>query len=264
MITHNGQSQLLKLVSGKVYRFADLFAVGASGVALPASATQMDFGWATCAITDSYVDEVLQQVVFHGTLPAEFAGNISEIGLVSQSDEFIRTGLPNALVYAFEPKELWFSNREYDITNLGSVGENNYKLATVAVDDYLAKVVSNVNISRYDTAKIRVKASKVSTIRLTLKNDELNYAYKDFTLAIGDNTLAATISTFTKVGSFNPNEIFEIRFTVQATAASNDIEFDALNLSSSANGGLVARSPLAVTQYKRTGATMELEYAVAL
>lgn len=265
MITTNGHTQLLKLVSGKAYKFADLFAVGASGIALPSSATNLDFGWATCAVTDSYVDEAMNQVVFHGTLPADLAGNIAEIGLVSQSDEFIRTGLPNALVFAFEPKELWFSDTNYDITNTGSIGANNYKLTDAVVGNYLAKTTSNINISRYDTAKFKINSSGTGSVRLILKNDELNYAYKDFTLAAGDNILNANISTFTKVGSFNPTEIFEIRFEVKAVQSStNTIEFDAMNLSSSANGGLVARSPLAVTQFKRTGATMELEYAVAL
>jgi hypothetical protein len=265
MITTNGRIQLMKLVSNKVYKFADLFAVGVSNVTLPNTATQMDFGWATCPIIDSYVDTQLSQVVFHGTLPENLVGDIGEIGLVSQSEEFIRNGLPNSIVYNFEPTELWFSDTSYEITNLGSIGANNYKLSNVVVGNYLAKVISNVNVSRYDTAKLRVNATAVGSIRMLMKNDETNYAYKDFAVTAGANTLSSTIASFTKVGSFNPNEIFEIRFVVNSvTNSTNTLELDALSLFSAANGGLVARSPLAVVQYKRQGSTMELEYAVAL
>lgn len=265
MITSNGYSQQLKLISGKVYKFANLFAVGASGIALPSTATALDFAWASVAITDSYVDEALKQVVFHGTLGSDLAGNISEIGLVSQSDEFVRSGLPNVLVYGFEPTESWFSNIDYEITTNSSIGPNNYKLNNVVADNYLAKIVSNISIARYDTVKMKLISNNVTGVRVILKNDELRYAYKDFTLTNGSNTLSSTVSSFVNVGAFNPNEIFEIRIVVRTTSnATNNIEFDALNLSSQANGGLVARSTLSVVQYKRQGSTMELEMAVAL
>ena len=265
MITANGQKQLLKLVSGKTDRFADLFAVGISSAALPTTATNLDFGWATCPVTDSYVDEQLNQVVFHGTLPQNVVGQIRELGLVAQTDDFIANGLPNSLSYTFEPNELWFSDMDYEITNTGAVGTNNYRLNNAAADSYLARIVSRVDVNRYNRMKIILNTTAITKIKVLLKNDEQNYAHKDFTLANGENILESDIASFTKVGAFNPNEIFEIRFQILTrSSATNNIEFDSMIMYSLENGGLVARSTLSVVQYKRAGASMELEYAVAL
>lgn len=255
---------MLKLVGGKAYRFADLFVVGASSAVLPSSATSLDFAWATTPVLDAFVDEEAGQVLFHGTLPANIAGDIKEIGLISQNAEFISSGLPVNIVYGFEPSEIWFSDSEYDVTNSSSVGPNSYKFTDAIVDQYLAKLVSDLNINRYDTVKMKLNSTGVTGIQLQFKNDEANYAWKNFTLVDGTNTLTSTVASFTKVGTFNPTKISEVRLIVKAAAATNSIEFDALTLSSNENGGLVARTALVVTQYKRLGATMEVEFAVAL
>lgn len=263
MITSNGDAQFLNLLTGKATRFADMFAVGVSDEIGSKSDTQLKFGWATCPISDSYVDLDNNQVVFHGTLPADLAGDIWEIGLISQSSDFINTGLPNALVYNFEPTELWVSDLEYEITNTSSVGTNNYKLNDVVAGNYLAKIVSNVNISRYDTIKLRLTASHTASLKIIMKNDELNYAHGTQALTAGLNSITVPVSSLTKVGSFNPNQIFEIRFEVVSVGnATNSIEFDAMSLTSNINGGLVARDVRSEVMYKRLGATMEIEYAV--
>lgn len=264
MITAKGQEQLLKIIGNRAFRFADQFVVGASNVALPDTATQLDFAWATCPITDSYVDTELRQVVFHGTLPALVSGDVAEIGLVSVSDEFVRTGLPNAMVYSFEPSELWFSSDSFEVTSFGSIGSNNYKLENVAAGSFLAKAASSINVSRYDTLKIKLESDGVTSVRIYLKNDELRYAHKDITLSPGGQTVTESVNAFVKTPSFDNKDINEIRIEVLSANATNSIEFDAMSLFSTENGGLMARTALSVVQYKRNGSTMELEYAVAL
>lgn len=264
MITENGQKQLLRVISGKAYRFADLFVVGASGESIPDSATSLDFAWATTPVLESYVDENLNQVMFHGTLDKSLAGDIKEIGLVSLNSEFISTGLPVSIVYTFDASELWFSDINYEITNTSSVGATNYKFVDAPVGSYLAKLTSDVNISRYDTVKMRVNSSGVQKIELHFKNDDLNYAWKEITLTNGATSITQSIDSFTRVGTFNPTKVSEVRIVVKQANATNSIEFDALTLSSNLNGGLVARTVQSVTQYKRMGASMEIEFAVTL
>ncbi len=265
MITTNGQSQLLKIVAGKSYKFADLFVIGASSVALTVAATALDFPWATAPILDAYVDEQNSQVIYHGTLPANIAGDITEIGLISLNSAFISSGLPTSLVYSFESGEQWFSDGEYTISNQSSIGANSYVLPNVVVNQYLAKIVSGVNISRYDTVKLRIKSTAVTQIKLIMKNDELNYAWKNINLTNGSNDIKTTMDTFTKVGSFDAKNIQEMRIIINTVSnATNSIDFDALTLSSDLNGGLVARTVLSVTKFKRLGASMEIEFAVAL
>lgn len=265
MITDQGQIQKLKLLAGKASKFADVFAVGISNAVLPTSATALDFAWATANITDAYVDEDLQQVIFYGTLPPEIAGDIKEIGLISLSDEFVQTGLPNALVYGFTVAENWFSDGTFTITNESSVGTESYRFDNITVNKYLAKGVDGINMSRYDTVKLKVESLDVSQIRIILKNDDTNYAYKNIALVDGENLSDHTLSSFVTVGTFNPQLINEVRLMIETVDnATNFIEFDALSICSEINGGLVARSILATPQYKRTGAGMEIEYAVAL
>ncbi|ASZ74899.1 tail protein [Rhodococcus phage Trina] len=265
MITTNGQNQLLNIVAGKSYKFADLFVVGASSAVLPVSATALDFPWATTPVLDAFVDTQNQQVLYHGTLPANIAGDINEIGLISLNSEFISTGLPTSLVYSFESGEQWFSDGEFEVTNESSIGANSYVLNNVVADQYLAKLVSAVNISRYDTVKLRIKSTAVTQIKLVMKTDEANYAWKNINLTNGANDIKTTMDTFTKVGTFDAKNIQEIRIVINTVSnATNSIDFDALTLSSDLNGGLVARTVLSVAKFKRLGASMEIEFAVAL
>ena len=263
MITKQGQEQLLKVVASRAQRFADLIVVGSSNKTLPNTTTQLDFGWATCPILGSYIDPELNQIVFHGTLPEMLSGDVYEIGLISQSDEFVRSGLANALVYTFEPNEMWYSNVDYEVTNTGSVGRNNYKLNNAAVGDFVARSVGEINVSQYDRMQFKLKATGVSKIKVTFKNDELRYAHKTITTVAGEQTLDEDISTFTQVGVFDPKRVTEIKVEVVTRVATNNIEFDAMNISSRVNGGLVCRDTLAIVQYKRNGSTMEIEYAVS-
>lgn len=265
MITDNGQAQLRKLVAGKAARFADVFVVGISNATLTTAATALDFAWGTASITGTYVDSGLDQIIFYGTLSPDMVGDVKEIGLVTFNDDFIKTGLPNALVYTFDANENWFSDQTFTITSDSSIGTGNYLFEDAVVDQYLAKLLDGVNVSRYDTLKLKVKSTDVSEITILLKNDEVNYAWKDVTLADGDNLITQDLSTFTSVGAFNPQAVSEIRYVVKTVDnVTNSVEFDAMTLFSNINGGLVARHVLSVPIYKRSGAGMEIEFAVAM
>ena len=265
MITDNGQAQLLKQVAGKANRFADLFVVGISDATLTTAATALDFSWGTATIVGTYVDKDLQQVVFYGTLSSDLAGDIKEIGLISLNDDFIKTGLPNAIVYSFDANENWFSDAAFTISNNSSIGTGNYRFEDAVVDQYLAKLLDGVNVSRYDTLKLKITSTDVTQVRVLLKNDEINYAWKDITLVDGDNLSTHNLSSFTTEGSFNPLNVTEVRYVVKVVDSStNSVEFDAMTLFSNVNGGLVARHVPTTPVFKRTGATMEIEIAVAM
>lgn len=265
MITTNGQQQQLKLLAGTVYKFADLFVVGASNAVLPASANQLDFAWATTPVIDAYVDTSLNQVVYHGTLDKQLAGDINEIGLISLNSDFVNSGLPNSLVYTFEAVESWFSDGNYSVVNSSAVGANNVLITNATANQRLTKVVNEINVTRYDTFKLRLINAGVTQIQVRMMNDESNYIYKNFTLTAGLNSIKSAVNTFTQQGVFNAKNVQEIRITINSVSSpTNTVEFDALTLSSDLNGGLVTRTILANTQYKRQGASQEIEIAVAL
>lgn len=263
MITDQGQQQLLKLVSGKVGFYANKFIVGISDKTLSTDITQMDFAWATCPITSSYIDYDLNQVVFHGSLDKGLSGEINEIGLISQSKDFIRSGLPSTIVYNFDPNELWHTDGEFEVTTSGSVGLNTFKLTNVGNDQVLAKTVSAVNVSRYDTIKLKITSADVQKMRISLKNNETESAHLDISLIDGKNTYELLYGSMTKTNNFEPTAINEINFKVLQSSGNATLDFDVISMFSEANGGLVTRSVLANTQYKRYGSSMEVEYAVA-
>lgn len=265
MITDLGQRQLLKLIAGNQHRFADLFVVGISDATLGTDATSLDFAWAAVNVTGSYVDEEANQVVFYGTLASDLSGDIKEMGLVALSDEFVKSGLPNSIVYSFDANEPWFTDGTFTISGESSIGSGNYRFDDVAEDVYLGQLLNNVSVSKYDTFKIKLNADDVTEITVLIKNDDTNYISKDLTLTAGENLQTHAISSFTATGSFNPTAVNEIRIIIKTiTNAANHIEFDAATLSGDLNGGLVARHVLGITMYKRPGSSMEIEYAVAM
>lgn len=265
MITNLGKKQMLKVLAGKSLRFADQFAVGLSDEVLTTSATSLDFAWATVSITDSYIDAENDMVVFYARLPAEISGSIKEIGLVSQTNEFIQSGLPNSLIYSFEPNEMWYGSPNSESISGGQVGQGNMKLTDSDTTAFIAKATNKIDVSRYDTVKLRVISTGVTEIRVSLMNDDANFISNEITLTNGENKISQSLSTWTATGLFNKTEVNTIKLeVVTVSGGTNSLEFDAMTLVSDLNGGLVARETFSTAFVKRPGASMDIEYGVTI
>lgn len=263
MITDTGRSQHLKIISGQAVRFADRFVVGSSNAALGPEANELDFGWGECMVKDSYVDEDRKQVVFYGTLPAEYAGQISEIGLATMNSDFIQTGRNINLSYYFSELESWNYSAEekMDYTTESSLmGTDDIIVTDAAAGETLSKYLAD-DITLHTNVKMRISATQASQMEFRIYSGETDYVSKTFNLTSGENIVKFTIASMTATGNFDPSKAVMMEYRIITTG---NYTFDAVVFTGENNSGLVTRSPVSVPKRKVMGNTMELEYAVML
>ena len=263
MITNTGKQQHLNVLAGKAARFADKFVVGSSNAALSPDAKELDFGWGECLVKDTYVDAANKQIIFYGTLPAEYAGMISEIGLATMNSEFIQTGRDINISYYFTPLEQWRytvdEKMSYD-TASSLMGEDDIKITGAVAGEKLSKTIAD-DISLHTNVKMRITAPQSGSIVYRVYSSETSYLSKTISLTAGENIVKFSMSSMTETGEFNPAApaLMEFQIVTPGTYL-----FDAVIFTGEANAGLVTRSAVSVPKKKIVGNTMELEYAVML
>lgn len=263
MITNTGRSQHLKLISGQAVRFADKFVVGSSNAALGPEANELDFGWGECLIKDSFVDEDRKQVVFYGTLPSEYAGQISEIGLATMNSDFVQTGRNINLSYYFSELESWNYSAEekMDYTSEASLmGTDDIVITGAAAGEILSKYLAD-DITLHTNIKMRVSAAQASQMEFRIYSGETDYVSKVFNLTSGENIVKFDIESMAATGNFDSAKAVMMEYRITTPG---NYTFDAIVFTGDNNSGLVTRSPVAVPKKKVMGNTMELEYAVML
>lgn len=263
MITNTGRLQHLNLIAGTAIRFADKFVVGSSSAPLDPDAIELDFGWGECLISDSYVDVDNKQVVFHGTLPAEYAGQISEIGLATMNSEFIQTGRDINLSYYFSPLENWlYSDQEKAEFETGSslMGPDDIFITSAEPGETLRKGLDD-DFSLHTSIKMRITAQQTGPIVYRIYSGEDNFVSKEIDLDEGENIVRFSIDSMDRNGEFSPATPLMMEFEM---VTPGDYAFDAIIFTGETNSGLVTRSAVSVPKRKIMGNTMELEYAVML
>lgn len=263
MITNTGRAQHLNIVAGKANRFADKFVVGSSNAPLTADAKELDFGWGECLVKDTYVDTANGQVIFYGTLPAEYAGQISEIGLATMNSEFIQTGRDINISYYFSPLEGWVYSApdkfSYD-SESSLMGADDVEITNAIAGETLRKSVSD-DMSLHSNIKMRISAAQSGSIIFRIYSSETGYVSKTISLTEGENVIKFSVDSMTESGEFNPAVPVGMEFEMVTPGA---YLFDAIVFTGESNSGLVTRSAVSVPKKKVVGNTMELEYAVML
>lgn len=263
MITNTGKNQHLNILAGKATRFADKFVVGSSNASMDPDATELDFGWGECLVKDSYIDLENEQVIFYGTLPAEYAGQIAEIGLATMNSEFIQTGRDINISYYFTALEDWLytddDKMEYD-SQESLMGADDIRITGASPGERLTKSLED-DLSLHNSIKMRVTAFQPGSITYRVYSAETSYVTKTVDLIAGENIVRFTIDSMTETGDFNPSLAAMMEFEM---VTPGDYLFDAVIFTGAANAGLVTRSAVSVPKKKLFGNTMELEYAVML
>lgn len=265
MITSNGKLQHLSLLAGKAYSFADRFVLGASPVVIDESATDLDFSWGSFPITDSIVDHDLQQVVFYGTIPAELAGEIQEIGLASIDERIIESGRPINMTFFFGSEEGWIPSDEEEIDNVAGeakMGAEGLSWESIAADQAIRLQGLGLDISDVNLVKSRIVADSPAQIEVSFFSNDVENATKQIALTEGVNLIKTNLSDFTTTEGFNTQSIVAIQ--IKIIEGSDNLNLDCLILSNSNNGGLVVRQIPANPIMKTGGTTMEVEMAVML
>lgn len=263
MITNTGKQQHLNVIAGTATRFADKFVVGSSGAALGPDAQELDFGWGECLVAGSYVDYPNRQVIFYGTMPAEFEGQISEIGLATMNSEFIETGRDINISFYFSDQENWRYDDDDKIVydSEGSLmGADDVKIVGAEPGEKLWKSMID-DITLHNKIKMRVSSENPGSIVFRLYSSETTYVEKIIELSAGENIVKFTVEEMSMIGEYRSAELGRMEFEIIDPGT---YTFDAVVFTGAGNSGLVTRSPVAVPKKKIYGNTMELEYAVML
>lgn len=265
MITDNGRKQHLSVIAGKAYSFADRFVLGASSSTMPGSATDLDFSWGSFPITDSIVDEELQQVVFYGTIPSELAGEIKEIGLLTIDAALINSGQPINRTFFFGSEEGWVPINNEEIvfaSDSSKMGPENLLWSNIAPDQAIKVENLNISISDMNLFKAKINATAATTVEVSFYSSDTERAYKNISLVTGANFIKTGFDTFTKTSGFDSYSVKAIALKI--VSGSGILDTDCLILSNTNNGGLVMRQVLPNPIQKASGSSMEIEMAVML
>lgn len=263
MITETGRMQHLEIVAGTAIRFADKFVVGSSNAALGPNANELDFGWGECLVKDAYIDKQNNQVVFYGTLPAEYAGQISEIGLATMNSDFIATGRDINISYYFSPLENWLYTEDDKMEYVAEdslMGTDDIAIVGAVAGEKLSKSIED-DMSLHTKVKMRITAGQSGSIMYRIYSGENNYVYKLISLNEGENIVKFDVDSMDDSGGYNPAAPAMMEFEI---VTPGEYLFDAIVFTGGANSGLVTRSAVSVPKKKVAGNTMELEYAVML
>lgn len=263
MITNTGRMQHLDIIAGRAARFADKFVVGSSNTTLGPEVNELDFGWGECLVKDAYVDVDNGQVIFYGTLPPEYAGEIAEIGLATMNSEFIATGRDINVSYYFSPLESWtYSDEEkieYDSAS-SLMGSDDVSIVGATAGEKLTKSIED-DMSLHTNVKMRITSEQTGSIIYRIYSAESSYLTKTIALNAGENIIKFTMDSMTETGEYNSSAPALMEFEM---VTPGDYLFDAIIFTGEANSGLVTRSAVSVPKKKIAGNTMELEYAVML
>jgi len=265
VITSNGKRQHLNVIAGKAYSFADRFVLGASSAPMLSNATDLDFSWGSFPISDSIVDEELQQVIFFGTIPAELAGEIKEIGLTTIDSALIATGQPINRTFFFGENEGWVPAADEEVSfssETSKMGPENLLWTAIAPDEMVKMENINISIADMNLLKAKINATASATLEVTFFSSDTNYARKQINVTAGENFIKTDFSTFTKTAEYDSYSIKAI--TLKVISGSGNLDMDCLILSNTNNGGLVMREILPNPIVKQSGSSMEIEMAVML
>lgn len=263
MITKTGKLQHLNLISGQAVRFADRFVVGSSNAPMDENATELDFGWGECLVSGAHVDHDNNQVVFYGTLPAQYAGQISEIGLATMNSQFILTGRDINVSYYFSQLEAWLysDDEKFSYESLDSLmGSEDVVIEGAVAGETLRKSLAD-DFSLHKDIKMRLSADQAGQIIFRIHSGEEQNVSKTIDLVAGENIIRFPMDSMTKTGDFSATAPVMMEFEI---ATPGNYTFDAIVFTGEANSGLVTRSAVSVPKKKIAGNTMELEYAVML
>lgn len=263
MITETGKLQHLNLISGQAVRFADRFVVGSSNAPMDESATELDFGWGECLVSGAHVDHDNNQVVFYGTLPAQYVGQISEIGLATMNSEFILTGRDINVSYDFSTLEVWQYSDDEKFSHDGTeslMGADDVVITGAVEGETLRKSLED-DLSLHKDVKMRLTSSQAGQIIFRIHSGEDQNVSKTISLVKGENVVRFPMDSMIKVGEFSAAAPVMMEFEI---VTPGDYTFDAIVFTGEANAGLVTRSAVSVPKKKIAGNTMELEYAVML
>lgn len=271
MITTVGKTFIKRYLAGKAGTAAGAISLGIGDVAAQASDTSLQFEFARIPVALTEYDFVDDKLVFKGSVPAEIAGKIYEIGLWTDEINALAGNQGSRLVTSFESDSEEWTSGTFD-TNTVRIGPDSLK-HTPSASTTTTSTMSNLTLdfganSAADKFIIayNVDNANVANIKIRFMKDVSNY----YEFTITSPTSGYKFSTFTKgsatlVGTPSWEEVNELSVLTTATSGGvASVEYDGIRLEDvdtvSPEYGLIARFILASPIEKVEGSVQDIEY----
>ena len=264
MITNAGNLQVLKLMAGTATQFANTIAVGSGSTVLPATSTGLGFAWGLTTVVDTFVDTSLGQVIFHGILPPETSGIISEIGLIATgANSSAQSSTLANILYTFNASETWLTSAAYTLGAGGNIGMQDFIFTNATDGTSLLTYLSILSTFTFSTVKLACTAVGITSVEIRLEIDPANYISTTIsTTATGAQIYSTSIANYITTGTVNILNIKALRLIIHPTGTTSTLTLDGLSIEITAGSALIAHSVLATPIVKAPGAPLEIERAV--
>lgn len=247
--------------------------LGVGDTAAQTSDTTLEFEFARVPISLTSFDFVGDKLVFKGTIPAEVAGKIYEVGVWTDEADPQAGNQGSRLVTSFDSEAETWTNGTFD-TNTVRIGADSLKhtpgasaSTTSTMSNLILDFSANSSADKFVFA-YNVDNANTASIKFRFMKDASNY----YEFLVSAPTSGYKITTFTKgaatiVGTPDWDEIYELSVVTTSTGAGvSSVEFDGIRLEDvdtlSPTYGLIARFIPAAPIVKLEGAVFDFEYTL--
>lgn len=277
MITTEGKNQIKRYLAGYESAIARSMAVGVGARAESLTDAALHLETTRMPVSLNFYDFINEDLVFKATVPADYEGQIYEIGLYSLLDAPSSAEYASRTITTFDSAtEQWVSPSDQTIATFGTtstrVGADSL-LFTPAASTTTAYALQNIyfDLSGYSssdsfTFAFNVGNANTSDIVIRFMTDTSNY----YSFSLGAQTAGYKITEVTKgaavaTGTPSWQNISQVQVLVtSAIDGASSVELDAIRVedkdSVSLDYVLVARKVLAVPETKEAGVPHDIEF----
>jgi len=276
MLTVQGKTHIKRFMAGQVSDIAKSIAIGLGGKAEDTNDTSLQFEVGRADIILKSYDFVNNKLIFKASIPQEFAGNIYEVGLWSQTTNSAAGEYTSRLLTSFDSNSETWSAGTFASTNT-RIGEDSLRIApatsatvTSTLTDMFSDFAGNSGADSFVVAFYNNNAN-VSAIRVRFKTDGANY----FTFTLSSPTTTGyrivSIAKSTAVATGTPSWTNITAFEVEVVATGGgaaQVDFDGIRIEDldtiNPEYVMVARELLPSPLTKVEGRVQDVEFSLPI
>lgn len=278
-ITVDGKLHIKRYMAGLVPSIAQAIAVGAGDVAESSAHTKLQFESMRTQVELTSLDLVNNRVIYRGTIPANWAGEVREVAIYSTAIENSIVESSRMISTFDSTVEEWRKLADGSVSaftttsRVSATSVEQLPAASATLTDYLG--TDRLDLSQYSGTDKFVMAfncanANTASARWIFMTDASNY----YQFSVSSQTTGYKIVEFNKsaataTGTPDWSNITEIR--VSSTAAgggSAHTIFDGIRLNKTSNLNpdyvMVAREVLSSPYTKTSGRTIEIEFSLGI
>lgn len=271
MITNKGKTFIKRYLAGNAGATVGAFSIGVGATAAQASDTRLEFEFTRVPVNLTQYDFVEDKLVFKGSIPAEVAGKIYEVGIWTNEIDAAAGNQSSRVVTAFTSEDEAWTNETFE-TTVARIGIDSLK-HTPSASTSVTSTLSALTLDFADNTAsdlfvfaFNVDNANTASVKFRFMTDSSNY----YEYTINTPTAGYKIQSFTKaaatiVGTPSWAEIYEVSVITTATSGGvASVEYDGIRIEDvdtvSPEYGLIARFVPASPIVKLEGEVLDFEY----